>query len=154
MIYINFLMKTKLLWLVIKINAYKNIKDYFDKSIKQVQEKGFTSTITGRKRPIPEINNKNSLIRSAAERLAINSPLQGSNADIIKIAMIEINKEMEKSDLQGFMILQIHDELLFEVPEKEVNLFKKMVKEKMEKAIELAVPLEIDIAVGKNWGEC
>lgn len=135
-------------------DRYKNIKNYFDKCIQEVQEKGYSTTITGRRRPIPEINNKNSLIRSAAERLAINSPLQGSNADIIKIAMIEINKEMEKKALQGFLILQIHDELLFEVPEKEIEIFKKMVKEKMENAIELAVPLEIVIAVGKNWGEC
>lgn len=133
-------------------SRYKKVKDYFDKSIEEARKLGFVKTITGRIRPLLEINNKNMMIRSAAERLAINSPLQGTNADIIKKAMISIDKDIK--DLNGFLILQIHDELLFEVPNNEIDIFKKIVKEKMEHAFKLKIPLAVDIAVGKNWGEC
>jgi DNA polymerase-1 len=94
------------------------------------------------------------MIRSAAERLAINTPLQGTAADLIKMAMIEIEKTIKDEKLMGMMILQIHDELIFEVPDLEVPIFKKLIQEKMENVIRLNVPIEVHIAVGKNWAEC
>lgn len=133
---------------------YSHVKEYLDQCIKNVQKTGYAITLTGRKRPIPEITNKNAIIRNAAERLAVNTPLQGTNADIIKKAMIEIDKEIIKNNLEGYMILQIHDELLFEVPTHEIEFFKKMIKEKMEHAVNLIVPLTVNISIGKNWGEC
>jgi len=135
-------------------SKYKLVKPYLDKCIQQTQKKLMAVTLTGRQRPIPEINNKNPHVRAAAERLAINTPLQGTAADIIKMAMIEVEKEIEKLKLQGFMILQIHDELIFEIPDIEVDIFKKIVQNKMENIINLSVPLLVDIQVGKNWGEC
>jgi len=94
------------------------------------------------------------MVRSAAERLAINTPLQGTAADLIKMAMIEIDREIKERKLQGKMILQIHDELIFEVPDEEIDPFKSLVKEKMEGVLKLNVPIEVHIAVGKNWAEC
>nr|NGX33571.1 DNA polymerase I [Candidatus Anoxychlamydiales bacterium] len=131
-----------------------NILKYLDNCKKLVHEKKIAYTITGRQRPIIEIDNKNPFIRAAAERLSINTPLQGSAADLIKIAMIEIDKEITKRELKGYMILQIHDELLFEVPEDEIEIFKSFVKDKMENVFDLKVPLTVDIEIGKNLAEC
>ncbi|NGX49934.1 MAG: DNA polymerase I [Candidatus Anoxychlamydiales bacterium] len=133
---------------------YPNILKYLDNCKKLVHEKKIAYTITGRQRPIIEIDNKNPFIRAAAERLSINTPLQGSAADLIKIAMIEIDKEITKRELKGYMILQIHDELLFEVPEDEIEIFKSFVKDKMENVFDLKVPLTVDIEIGKNLAEC
>jgi len=133
---------------------YPNILKYLENCKKLVYEKKIAYTITKRQRPIIEIDNKNPFIRAAAERLAINTPLQGSAADLIKIAMIEIDKEITKRKLKGYMILQIHDELLFEVPEDEIEIFKSFVREKMENVFNLKVPLTVDIEIGKNLAEC
>ncbi|MFA6118319.1 MAG: DNA polymerase I [Parachlamydiales bacterium] len=133
---------------------YNKISSFLEECKRKVYEKKVAYTITGRQRPIPEIDNKNPIIRAAAERLAINTPLQGSAADLIKIAMIHIDKEIKKLNLQGQMILQIHDELLFEIPQNEVDIFKKIVKEKMEGVFQLKVPLTVDIQIGKNLAEC
>jgi DNA polymerase I len=103
---------------------------------------------------MPEIHSTNGMIRQAAERLAINTPLQGTAADLIKLSMIEIDRIIQKEALQGYMILQIHDELIFEVPDMEIPLFEKLVKKSMEGVFDLKVPLIVDISVGKNWGEC
>ena len=107
----------------------------------------------GRRRFIPEINSPNRQVREAAERMAINAPVQGSSADIIKVAMINVHREMRKRNLNSKMLLQIHDELLFEVPVGEVEEMKSLVAELMPGAIELCVPLRIDIKLGKNWGK-
>jgi len=133
---------------------YPRVSDYLDLCKQTVKEKGVSFTLTGRRRPIPEIENKNPMIRGAAERLAVNTPLQGTAADIIKMAMINIDKEMSSLNLEGFMILQVHDELIFEIPIEEVPTFRRMVKEKMENVVPLKVPLTVDIEVGKNWSEC
>jgi DNA polymerase-1 len=93
------------------------------------------------------------MVREAAERMAINAPVQGSSADIIKVAMINLHREMEKKNLKSKMLLQIHDELLFEVPEEEVEGMKTLVGELMPRAVELCVPVKIDIKLGRNWGE-
>ncbi len=140
------------------------IKKYFEKHPKiklflelqkeKVRQLGFAETLTGRKRPIPNINSKNALFRSAAERLAVNTPLQGSQADIIKGAMIQIDKELQKNPNLGLMVLQIHDELLFETPDSHLEQLKGLVKQTMENIIELKIPLTVNIAIGKNWDKC
>ncbi|MBS0624766.1 MAG: DNA polymerase I [Verrucomicrobia bacterium] len=133
---------------------YPRVLDFLELCKEQVRKTGASKTLTGRQRPIPEIHNKNPMIRAAAERLAINTPLQGTAADLIKIAMIEIDKVLIERKLQGKMILQIHDELIFEIPDEEIHIFQKIVKEKMEHVMKLSVPIEVHLAVGKNWGEC
>lgn len=135
-------------------DRYPKVRQYLEESKEKVRKKGYSLTLMGRQRPIPEIHNKNPSIRFAAERLAINTPLQGTQADLIKMAMIEIERAIRKKGLRGKMILQIHDELIFEVPEGEISLFQEMVKKKMEGIFQLKVPLEVDTAVGKNWAEC
>ena len=133
---------------------YKRIKPYLEECIERAQKYKVSHTLTKRQRPILEIDNKNPMIRQAAERLAINTPLQGTAADLIKIAMIKIFAETKKRDLKGFMALQIHDELVFEVLDSEVDIFKKFVKEIMENVFKLKVPLTVDIEVGKSLSEC
>jgi len=133
---------------------YPKVQEYLEFCKSYARKNGVAVTLTGRQRPIPEIDSKNPHIRSAAERLAVNTPLQGTAADLIKIAMIEIDSEIEKRRLKGKMILQIHDELIFEIPDAEVPVFEKLVKEKMEGVLELSVPIEVHLAIGKNWAEC
>lgn len=133
---------------------YPGVQHYLQECKEQVRKLGYSQTLTGRQRPIPEIHNRNPTIRNAAERLAINTPLQGTAADLIKIAMIEIDRVIRERRLEGKMILQIHDELIFEIPDHEIPIFEKIVKEKMETVIKLSVPIEVHMAVGKNWAEC
>ena len=133
---------------------YPKVLQYIEECKAKVRETGIAETLNGRQRAIPEMNNKNPMIRSAAERLAVNTPLQGTAADLIKGAMIEIDKAIHKRKLEGKMILQIHDELIFEVPDNEVPIFMQLAKEKMEQVMKLHVPIEVHIAVGKNWAEC
>jgi DNA polymerase I len=108
-------------------------------------------TLFGRIRPIPDINSKNATQRGFAERTAVNTPLQGTAADLIKIAMIRIDAALSDRKLKSRMTLQVHDELVFEVPESEVDAMKSMVREHMEKVHALAVPLQVDLSVGPNW---
>jgi len=132
---------------------HRGVKSYIENLIKEAQEKGHVSTILGRKRQIPELNSPNKNIRQLGERLAINTPLQGSAADIIKLSMINIWKRLKKEALKTRMLLQVHDELLFEAPEGEIEKVKALIKEEMENSIELSVPLKVDIRIGKNWAE-
>ncbi len=132
---------------------YSGVKKYIEMIKEQARELGYVQTIMGRRRLIPEINSANSMIRAAAERMAINAPVQGTSADIIKIAMLNIYREMKKRELKSKMLLQIHDELLFEVPEGEIEEMKSMTKQLMANAIKLSVPLEITIKLGRNWGD-
>ena len=135
-------------------NRYRRVRDYLESTKEEAHKKGYTETLFGRKRPLPEIQSSNKLLKHAAERLAVNSPIQGSNADIIKLAMIQIEAFLEKKNKKSLMLLQIHDELLFEVNNQELEDIKDLVKEKMECIIELKVPLIVDIKIGKNWKEC
>jgi DNA polymerase-1 len=135
-------------------DRYPAVLHYLQKSKDEAKKTGVSRTLTGRERPIPEINNQNPSIRAAAERLAINTPLQGTAADLIKKAMIEIDQTIRERHLKGKMILQIHDELIFEIPDEEVLAFQELVKEKMEGVMKLNVPIEVHIAIGKNWAEC
>ena len=107
----------------------------------------------GRRRFIPEIDSPNRQVREAAERMAINMPVQGTSADIIKVAMVNLDREMQKRQLKSKMLLQVHDELIFEVPEDELENVRQLVPEIMSTALELCVPLKVDIKTGKNWGE-
>ena len=120
---------------------------------KQARELGYVQTVMGRRRYIPEIKSPNRQIREAAERMAINMPVQGTSADVIKIAMINLHHQMERRGLKSKMTLQVHDELVFEVPPHEVDLMKGLISEVMPQALTLNVPLKIDIKMGKNWGE-
>ncbi|MCX5725731.1 MAG: DNA polymerase I [Candidatus Saganbacteria bacterium] len=132
---------------------HSGVKEFIDKLTKQAKEDEYVSTLLGRKRPLPDINNPNYTFRSFAERTAINTPVQGTAADIIKIAMINIHRQLKNRDLKSKMILQVHDELVFEVPENEAEEMKKMVKHEMENAIELDVPVKVNIGIGNSWAE-
>ena len=133
--------------------TYPDVKKYMDKSIKVAQEKGYVETLLGRKRFLPDINSRNGIVRGYAERNAINAPIQGSAADIIKVAMIRIFKRFEEENLNSKMILQVHDELNFNVPVDELEIAKKIVIHEMENAYKLSVPLKTDCGSGKNWLE-
>ena len=132
---------------------HPGVKAYIEKSLDEARNKGYVSTLFGRKRAVPEIRSKNATVRQLGERLAINSPIQGTAADIIKIAMINIARELKEKNLRARMILQVHDELLFELPANEVDTLKKVVQQEMEGVIALAVPLKVEIHYGKNWAE-
>ncbi len=133
--------------------TYPQIKAYMEKSIEVARQNGYVETICGRKRMLPDIHSHNSVVRGYAERNAINAPIQGSAADIIKIAMVRIARRLEEAQLKSRMILQVHDELNFNVPIHELEQVKAIVNEEMEKAYPLQVPLIADSGVGNNWLE-
>ncbi len=130
---------------------YKGVRAYIDKTLDQARRDLKVKTLFGRVRPIPDINSKNFTQRGFAERTAVNTPLQGTAADLIKIAMIRIDAALRERGLKSRMTLQVHDELVFEVPEKELQAMQRLVREQMEHAHELAVPLLVEIGVGPNW---
>jgi DNA polymerase-1 len=121
--------------------------------VEQALKDGYVSTITGRIRYMPELNSNNVQIRNAGERIALNTPVQGGSADIIKIAMINIYNEIKLKCYKSLMLLQVHDDLLFEVPSVEAEKMVLIIKDKMENSIKLRVPIIVDIKTGKNWGE-
>jgi DNA polymerase I len=134
-------------------STYPDVKKYMDNAIQKAKEMGYVETMLGRKRFLADINSQNSIVRGFAERNAINAPIQGSAADIIKIAMVRIQARLEKENLHAKMTMQVHDELNFSVPVNELEALKKAVVEEMERAIELKVPLIADYGEGKNWLE-
>jgi len=133
--------------------SYPHLKAYMSKQVDFARENGYVETVLGRRRYLKDINSQNAIVRGAAERNAVNAPIQGSAADIIKIAMINIHKRMKAETWASKMLLQVHDELVFDVPITEVDTLKKMVKYEMENAFTLDVPLVVDIGVGDNWLE-
>jgi len=132
---------------------YPAVKEYIQQQIAKAQAHGFVTTILGRRRYLPEINNKNQGVRQFAQRQAVNTPIQGSASDLIKLAMIHIHEQINIKKLASQMILQIHDELLFEVVKEEFNEFTRLVKEKMEQVLKLNVPISVVMKKGKNWLE-
>jgi DNA polymerase-1 len=130
---------------------YAGVRAFIDATLEQTRRDGKVKTLFGRIRPIPDIHSKNANQRGFAERTAVNTPLQGTAADLIKLAMIRIDEEIRKRGLKSRMTLQVHDELVFEVPEPEVDEMKALVREHMEKAHALAVPLLVELGVGPNW---
>jgi DNA polymerase-1 len=130
---------------------YVGVKKFIESTIAEVRRTGVTRTLLGRERPIPEMNSRNPSARGFAERTAVNSPLQGTAADLIKLAMVHIDRRMREEKLQAAMLLQVHDELVFEAPPEETQKLSAMVKHEMEQVYSLAVPLVADIGVGENW---
>ena len=127
------------------------MRNYINKQIEFAREHGYVETILGRRRYLPDIHSHNQVVRGGAERNAVNAPIQGSAADIIKIAMIRIHNQLQAQKLQTRMLLQVHDELVFDVPKTELEIVKPLVKQAMENAFTLAVPLVADLGVGDNW---
>ena len=132
---------------------YPGIESYIDGIKRSVRGNGYVETLKGRRRYIPEIRSPNFHQRSAGERMAINMPIQGTAADILKLAMVRLQAEMDARELRSMMILQVHDELIFESPQDELDEMKGLVDEIMPAAMSLAVPLEVDVKTGANWGD-
>ena len=130
---------------------YQGVRAWLDATMEQARRDQKVSTLFGRVRPIPDINSKNANLRGFAERTAVNTPLQGTAADLIKLAMIRLDGEILRQELKSRMTLQVHDELVFEVPEAEVDRMQTLVREKMENVHKLKVPLLVELGVGKNW---
>jgi len=133
--------------------TYPQVKDYIDGQIERAKNDGFVTTIMGRRRYVPEILSKNMMLRQFAERQAVNTPIQGSASDLIKLAMIDIHKEFKVRKLKSKMILQIHDELLFDVEKAELEELTALVRERMENVLKLDVPVKVDVKAGDNWLE-
>jgi len=133
--------------------AYPGVRRYMNDSIDKARTQGYVETLMGRRRYLPDINSSNAVVRGMAERNAINAPLQGSAADIIKLAMICIHNAFRAENLQSKMILQVHDELVFDVLKREMEQVKKIVRREMEGAYQLTIPLTAEIGEGKNWLE-
>lgn len=135
------------------LETYPGIKDYMNNLISKAHEDGYVKTMFGRKRVIDELSSANYMVKTSGERMALNTPIQGTSADILKIAMIEIHKELKKKNLKTKMIIQVHDELLFDTPRDEYDEVVSIIKEKMEGACKLSVPLKVDIESGDSWYE-
>ena len=129
------------------------IQEYIDKQVDFAKQYGYVETMLGRRRYLRDINSGNSVVRNFAERNAINAPIQGSSADMIKIAMTNIYNEMKARDLKSKMILQVHDELVFDVHKEELDILSELVKDKMTNALPLNVPIEVNLNTGTNWLE-
>ncbi|MDD5038066.1 MAG: DNA polymerase, partial [Dehalococcoidales bacterium] len=132
---------------------YPGVKQYLESTKQRARENGYVQTLLGRRRPIAEINSSNRQVREAAERMAINMPVQGTSADIIKVAMVNLYREMCNRQLKSKLLLQVHDELVFEVPEVEIEEMRRLVPQIMSTALKLSIPLRVDIKSGQNWAE-
>ena len=133
--------------------AYPSVKKMMDSSIKEAQEKGYAITLFGRKRPLPEISSSIPTIRRSAERMAINTPLQGTAADLIKIAMIKIGELLDGREAEIRMLLQVHDELIFEIRKDKMETYLPKIKKIMESGLKLRVPILVEENTGHSWGE-
>ncbi len=133
--------------------TYGRVKEYFNEQLEFARKHGYVETIMGRRRPLPDILSKNPMLQSFAERMACNTPLQGSAADLIKMAMINIHNELKNKKYETKMLLQVHDELVFEVPQAELKDVSEMIKTKMETALKLDIPLVVDMHSAKNWND-
>jgi len=139
------------------LETYPEIKKYMDDIVDSAYKNGYVTTLLGRKRWIPELKNKNYIIRQQGERIALNTPIQGTNADIIKKAMIEIHKYFKNNNLKSKMTLQVHDELVFELPSEEVEAAIPVIRQVMENAampaVAMRVPLQVEARAASNWEE-
>ncbi|MBQ1914237.1 MAG: DNA polymerase I, partial [Selenomonadaceae bacterium] len=132
---------------------YSGVKKFLDAMVEQAHKDGFVTTMFGRRRNLPAIRSSNFNQRSLAERMAMNTPIQGSAADIIKLAMVAAWRELGKAGVRSRILLQVHDELVLEVAEEEIGQVSEILRKAMEHVVELSVPLVIDIHTGKNWAE-
>ena len=130
---------------------YQGVQTWIERTIQQARDEGYVSTLFGRIRPIPEINSSNWNLRSFGERTAINAPIQGTAADLIKLAMIEIQEQLRQAEALSTLILQVHDELVFEAAENELEDLKELVKKAMESVFDLLAPLKVDMGAGPSW---
>ena len=133
--------------------TYPKIKQYLDSLVEEAKTKGYVSTLFGRRRPVPEIASSNFMQRSFGERIAMNSPVQGTAADIMKLAMIRVDERLKKDNSQARLVLQVHDELLIETPLAEMEYVKGILREEMEAAADISVPLEVSVSTGSDWYE-
>ncbi len=132
---------------------YHGVRDYLDRSLEGARERGYVTTLMNRRRYLPDIASKNRIVRQFAERIAVNAPIQGTAADLIKVAMIRVHRRLAKEKRKAKLVLQIHDELVFEVPEEEIEAIQALVKEEMEQVMKLTVPLKVETGIGRNWAE-
>lgn len=130
---------------------YPKVRDYIQRVVSEAKEKGYVRTLFGRKRDIPQLMARDRNTQAEGERIAINTPIQGTAADIIKLAMIEIDRELKERKMRSKMIIQVHDELVFEVPNEEKDALVELVKDRMTNVVKLSVPLEVDVTIGKTW---
>jgi DNA polymerase-1 len=133
--------------------TYPTLKDYISKQVNLAREQGYVETLLRRRRYLKNINSGNSLVRSMDERNAVNAPIQGTAADIIKIAMIRIQKKLEAGNFKSKMLLQVHDELVFDIHKEELETLKSIIKATMEEAYKMSIPLSVDVGLGMNWLE-
>ncbi|MCY7609982.1 DNA polymerase, partial [Bacillus safensis] len=133
------------------LTSFKGVKTYMEEIVQEAKQKGYVTTLLKRRRYIPDITSRNFNIKSFAERTAMNTPIQGSAADIIKKAMIDMARKLKEENLQANLLLQVHDELIFEAPKEEIAILEKIVPEVMENALQLDVPLKVDFASGPSW---
>ncbi len=133
--------------------TFPDVKRYIDDTIEKTRHDGYVTTLFGRRRYLPDIQNKNRTVRQFAERAAVNMPIQGTAAELIKLAMIRIHDALSQKNLKTRMILQVHDELVFETPEEEITIVQTMIRESMENVLTLSVPLKVDLGTGENWLE-
>ncbi len=136
------------------LKKYGGIKEYMENIDEEAKEKGYVTTLFGRRRYIPELKSQNFLVRQFGSRAALNMPIQGTAADIMKLAMIEVEKQIEERKLNARLLLQIHDELLLEVPIEEEQEVKEMLKESMEQVVKLSVPLIAEVSTAQDWYGC
>jgi DNA polymerase-1 len=132
---------------------FPKIRAFIDNTIEEARKNGYVSTLLGRKRLLRDINSRNATIRAAVERIAVNSPVQGSAADLIKLAMVAVSKRIKEQGLRSKLLLQVHDELVFDVPREEIEQMRTLVEECMTSVVKLPIPLKVDIGIGDNWLE-
>jgi DNA polymerase-1 len=134
-------------------NRYSGINRFIRETVEETEKKGYAVTMLGRRREIPGINSRNRTEKSGAERIAVNTPIQGTAADIVKLAMLALDRRIREEKLPLRMLLQIHDELIFEAPEDKIEESVKLIRESMENVVELSVPLKVGIEIGDSWGD-
>src|SRR5204862_2735650 len=133
--------------------GFPRIREFLDRQVVRASAEGFTGTILGRRRYLPELQSPNPRVRDMGRRMALNAPIQGSAADILKLAMIDVDRDLRQSSLDCVMVLTVHDELVFDVADRDVDASAELVKRAMESAYTMTVPLRVDIGHGKNWAE-
>jgi len=134
--------------------SFPSVQEWIDEVIAAARKNGYVTTLSGRRRYIPDIKASSRAVQQNAERVVINTPVQGTSADMIKKAMISIHRELAHSKTKAKMVLQVHDELIFDIPEDEVETLSPVIVRYMENALPLRVPLKVDIKTGNNWAEC
>jgi DNA polymerase-1 len=134
-------------------SRYARVREYIDRSLETARSEGYVRTLFGRRRYVPNLGSKNRMMRMAAERIAINAPIQGTAADLMKLAMIRVQERMDREEREAILLLQVHDEIVIEVPEPETEAIASLVREEMEKVHPLRVPLRVEVGTGRNWAE-